>query len=85
MVIMGCWIFVFFIVVILITTQNIIVGAILTILSSIFFLLFSADNKKQLSQIRTIQTFRLKDIHNIYEGIQEEMRTHAILLSGVHL
>jgi len=63
----------------MVTTQNVIAGATFTILGGIFFLLFSADNKKHLSQIKTIQTFKLKDIYNIYESIQEEMRIHGYL------
>jgi len=66
---MGGWIFIFFIVVIVVTTQNITAGVAFTILGIIFFLLFSADNKKPLSQIKTIQTFRLKGIQNIHKSI----------------
>jgi len=78
---MGSWIFIFFIIVIVVTSQDIIAGAALTILGIIFFLLFSADNKKHLSQIKTIQAFRLKYIQNI-EHYKKRGEPMAILLVG---
>jgi hypothetical protein len=60
-------------------TQDITAGAVLTICGGIFFFLFSADNKKHISKIKTIPAIRIKDIIHIGKVTKEEMGANGYL------